>query len=228
MTSAEICSMKEELTVLGHLPFGNLSRTFIGQILAFAVVMLVSSGCSSETYSSMMDAVGSQLSSLTITEDQRNQRRLHQALVSDPGFSRLTLSTYVFMDRGYIVGHVDNPEQAKAIFNTAKHVKGLRSLDAFLPVKRAAPDELAENVTSNEATLQAQIKSALAKAPGVVNTRVSVEVLDDRVVLLGVVSGDEEKMRAERAAAGTSGVKRVTNWLLLPESQYMAIRTQVF
>ena len=49
-----------------------------------------------------------------------------------------------------------------------------------------------------------------------------------RSVREGVVSGDEEKMRAERAAAGTSGVKRVTNWLLLPESQYMAIRTQVF
>ena len=49
-----------------------------------------------------------------------------------------------------------------------------------------------------------------------------------RSVREGVVSGDEEKMRAERAAAGTSGVKRVTNWQLLPESQYMAIRTQVF
>ena len=227
MSREEVSSMREELTVL-YLPFGELNRTSLGQILAFAVVILVSSGCSGEKYKSMMDAVGSQLSSLTITEDQRNQRRLREALVSDPGFSRLTLSTYVFMDRGYIVGHVDNPEQAEAVFSTAKHVKGLRSLDAFLPVKRAAPDELAENVTSSEATLKAQIRSALAEAPGVVNTRVHVEVLDDRAVLLGVVSGDEERMRAERAAAGTSGVKRVTNWLLLPESQYMAIRTQVF
>jgi osmotically-inducible protein OsmY len=57
---------------------------------------------------------------------------------------------------------------------------------------------------------------------------VHVEVLNGRVVLLGVVSGGEEKERAERAAAGTIGVTRVTNWLLLPETEYMAIRSQVF
>jgi osmotically-inducible protein OsmY len=61
-----------------------------------------------------------------------------------------------------------------------------------------------------------------------VDSRVNVEVLDDRVVLLGVVSSDEEKTRAEQAAAGTIGVKRTINWLLLPESEYLAIRSQVF
>jgi osmotically-inducible protein OsmY len=61
-----------------------------------------------------------------------------------------------------------------------------------------------------------------------VSGRVHVEVLNGRVVLLGVVSGSEERERAERAAAGTIGVTRVTNWLLLPETEYMAIRSQVF
>jgi hypothetical protein len=47
-------------------------------------------------------------------------------------------------------------------------------------------------------------------------------------ILLGVVSGSEEKGRAERAAAATVGVKRSINWLWLPETEYLAIRSQVF
>jgi len=176
----------------------------------------------------MVDAAENELSSLTMREDYLHQVRLHEVLVANPEFSGLTLSTYVFMDRGYVIGQVESAKQAEAVFKAARNVEGLRSLDAILPVKRSAPDELAENVTSNEARLKAQIKSALANTPGVVDTRVHVEVLDDRAVLLGVVSGNEEKLRAERAAAETSGVKRVTNWLLLPETRYMAIRSQVY
>jgi osmotically-inducible protein OsmY len=53
-------------------------------------------------------------------------------------------------------------------------------------------------------------------------------VLDNRAILLGIVSDTEEKTRAENAAAATVGVKRIISWLLLPESEYLAIRSQVF
>jgi osmotically-inducible protein OsmY len=76
--------------------------------------------------------------------------------------------------------------------------------------------------------LKGQVQAALARTPGLVDSRIHVEVLDDRAVLLGVVSGDEEKDRAEGAAAATIGIKRIINWLLLPDSQYLAIRSQVF
>jgi hyperosmotically inducible periplasmic protein len=195
--------------------------------LSFFALLLLSSGCGGDRYKAVIDVAEDQLSSLTMREDHLHQLQLHEALVAKQEFSGLTFSTYVFMDRGYVIGHVDNSEQAKAVFQIARNVQGLRSLDAFLPIKRPASDDAAEHNLS-EAALRAQIQAALAKTPGVVDTRVHVEVLDDKAVLLGVVSGYEEKMRAERAAAGTSGVKRVTNWLLVPESQYMAIRTQVF
>lgn len=196
-------------------------------LIAFTAALLLSAGCGGDRYTAMIDATENQLSSLTMREDYVHQLRLHEALVANPEFSGLTLSTYVFMDRGYVIGHVENAKQAEAVFQTARNVQGLRSLDAILPVKRASANESIGDQTS-DATLRAQIEYALAKAPGVVNTRVHVEVLDDRAVLLGVVSGTEEKLRAERAAAETSGVKRVTNWLLLPETQYMAIRSQVY
>jgi osmotically-inducible protein OsmY len=192
----------------------------------FTFVLLVWSGCGGEGYKATMHSAEANLSSLTMA-DYRHQLRLQEALVANPGFAGLTLSAYVFMERGYVIGHVDNPDQAEAVFQAARKVQGLRSLDAFLPVKRVSPHDTIGKVTSDEA-LKAQVESALAAAPGVVYSRVHVEVLDDRAVLLGVVSGSEEKVRAERAAAGTIGVKRIINWLLLPDTEYLAIRSQVF
>jgi osmotically-inducible protein OsmY len=46
-------------------------------------------------------------------------------------------------------------------------------------------------------------------------------------VLLGVVSGDEERRQAVDAVSGVEGVKGVTNWLLVPEPDYMAVRPKL-
>jgi len=137
------------------------------------------------------------------------------------------LKSYVFMEHGYVVGHVQSPEQAAAVYQAANKVEGLKSLNAFLPVIRPSTTDTMGKVTS-DANLKAQIEAALARAPGVVDARIQVEVLDDRAILLGVVSGSEEKTRAEQAAASTIGVKRIINWLLLPETDYLAARSQVF
>jgi len=187
--------------------------------------LLLCQACAGDRYKAVVDAAETGMGSLTMAEDYRHQRRLQEVLLDDPGFAGLTLTAYVFIDHGYVVGHVRSPEQAEAVFRAAQKVEGLRSLNAFLPVKRA--HDTVGKVTS-DATLKAQVESALSRTPGVVDARVHVEVLDDRAILLGVVSGDEEKDRAERAAAATVGVKRTINWLLLPETEYLAIRSQVF
>jgi osmotically-inducible protein OsmY len=184
-------------------------------------------GCSGDKYSTVVNAAGSGLETLTMADDYRHQRRLQEALLAEPGFAGLVLTSYVFMDHGYVVGHVQSSEQAEAVYRAASKVEGLRSLNAFLPVKRPSVADAVGNVTSDE-SLKAQVQAALARTPGLVDSRVHVEVLDDRVILLGVVSGSEEKTRAEQTAAGTLGIKRIINWLLLPESDYLAIRSQVF
>jgi len=53
------------------------------------------------------------------------------------------------------------------------------------------------------------------------------EVQDEQVVLLGVVSGNEERRSAEQAAKGVKEVKGITNWLAATEPEYMSIRKGV-
>lgn len=199
------------------------SRCIALAMLALAVLP----ACSRDPYTTVMNAAESGLGSLTMADDYRLQRRLEEALLSEPSFAGLSLKSYVFMDHGYIVGHVGSAEQAEAVYRTASKVEGLRSLNAFLPVKGRSTFDAVGNVASDE-TLKTYVQAALAQTPGLVDSRVHVEVLDNRAVLLGVVSGTEEKTRAEQAAAATIGVKRIINWLLLPESEYLAIRSQVF
>jgi osmotically-inducible protein OsmY len=194
--------------------------------LGIALVLLYA-GCGGEKYRTVVDAAETGLSSLTLADDYRHQRRLQEALLAEPAFAGLVLTSYVIMDHGYVIGHVQSPEQAEAVYQAASKVEGLRSLNAFLPVKRPSTvDSVGKG--SSDAELKAQVEAALARTPGVVDTRVHVEILDDRAVLLGVVSGSEEKTRAEHAVASTLGVKRIINWLLLPDTDYLVIRSQVF
>jgi osmotically-inducible protein OsmY len=194
--------------------------------LGIALVLLCE-GCGGEKYRTVVDAAETGLSSLTLADDYRHQRRLQEALLAEPAFAGLELMSYVIMDHGYVIGHVQSPEQAEAVYQAASKVEGLRSLNAFLPVSRPSTfDSVGKG--SSDAELKAQVEAALARTPGVVDTRVHVEILDDRAILLGVVSGSEEKTRAEHAVASTHGVKRIINWLLLPDTDYLAIRSQVF
>lgn len=207
-------------------PSERSNQLYSPALLSGLIVVLALNGCEEDRYTVMMEAAEQRMNPLSAADDHASEVRLHQALVDHFGFSALGLSTYVFMNRGYVVGYVDSPEQTQAVFETAKSVKGLQSIEAVLPVKRQPSADVGKVIS--DSALKSQIQSALTSGTAMVSGRVHVEVLNGRVVLLGVVSGGEERERAERAAAGTIGVTRVTNWLLLPETEYMAIRSQVF
>ena len=129
------------------------------------------------------------------------------------------------MERAYVTGHVDTLDQAAAVQRIARSVSGLRSVEVYLPISPPQPNP--DSSTMSDMTIRTEIAAALKLAPGVVASRITVTVLDRRAVLFGVVSGDEERRNAVQAASGVEGVKGVTNWLLLPEPDYMAVRPHI-
>ena len=129
------------------------------------------------------------------------------------------------MERGYVIGRVETSDQAEAVRRVAHGVSGRRSIDVYLPISQSQPT--ADSNTISDMTIHTEIATALRLAPGVVASRINVTVLDSRAVLLGVVSGDEERHQVVEAVSGVKGVKGVTNWLLLPEPGYMAVRPKL-
>jgi osmotically-inducible protein OsmY len=197
-----------------------LTRSFMSGLLA---IMFALHGCGgARPYSAMHKAAESELSPPALAHDHRLKAELRTALVSEEGLAGLSLTPEVFMERGYVVGHVDTPAQADAVQRVARSVSGLRSVDVYLPVTQGQSTN--ESSIASDLALKAEIASALRLAPGVVATRITTSVVDGHVVLLGVVSDEEERRRAASAVTAVNGVKGITNWLLLPESDYKTLR----
>jgi hyperosmotically inducible periplasmic protein len=190
------------------------------------VALLSAQGCGgARPYSLMYKSASSELSAPAQARDHRLKANLRAALVEGEGLSGLTLSPEVLMERGYVTGHVETPEQEVTIQRIARGVSGLRSVDVYLPISQ--PQPTADSSTISDMTIHTEIAAALKLAPGVVASRINVTVLDRRAVLLGVVSGEEERQQVIKAVSGVEGVKGVTNWLLLPEPDYMAVRPKL-
>jgi hyperosmotically inducible periplasmic protein len=194
---------------------------FVSGIL---VMMIALHGCGggARPYGAMHKAAESELSASAQARDHRLKMELRTTLISEKGLAGLTLTPDVFMERGYVTGRVETPDQADAVRHIAHSVAGLRSVEVYLPVTQA--QSTTESNLASDLALKAEVASALKLAPGIVAARITTAVLDGHVVLLGVVSDEEERRRAAAAVTGVDGVKGVTNWLLLPESDYKALR----
>jgi hyperosmotically inducible periplasmic protein len=201
-----------------------LKHSVVSGLLVTAIA-LQGCGGGARPYSAMHKAAESELSPPAQARDHRLKMELRTALVNEQGLTGLMLTPDVFMERGYVIGRVETSDQADAVRRIAHSVPGLRSVDVYLPVTQTQSTN--ESSIASDLTLKAEIASALRLAPGVVASRITTTVLDGHVVLLGVVSDEGERLRTAAAVSGVNGVKGVTNWLLLPESDYGTLRPKL-
>ena len=202
-----------------------MPKHFVVSGLLLTIIALPGCGGGAHPYGAMHKAAQSELTPTALAHDHRLKAELRTALVSEQGFAGLTLSPEVFMERGYVTGRVDTSDQAEAVRRVARGVQGLRSVDAYLPVKPAQSTD--ESSLTADLALKAETASALKLAPGVVASRITTAVLDGHVVLMGVVSDEEARRKAAEVVSGVTGVKGTTNWLLLPESGYSTLRPKL-
>lgn len=198
---------------------GKVEGCRMKRVLPLLVVLvLVMVGCGGmRPYRLMGRAATSEESVFAQAQDEELKVRLREALLAR-GESPLAITPYVFMGRGFVVGFVHDAEQRDEVLRAADGVEGLRSVQDYLPERPAT------STTVDDVATEGKIKETLVLDPEVVVMQVDVKVLDGRAVLLGVVKSDEARESAETVVAGVSGVKGVTNFLLLPEPGYESLR----
>ena len=183
-----------------------------------AVLLVVTAGCGGvRPYRAMARAATSEENVFAQAQDKELKVQLREALLAH-GESPLAITPYVFMSRGFVVGLVGDGAQRDDVLSAAQGVQGLRSLQSYLP------DRPTTSSTANDVATKANVKAAFVPHREIGVTHVDIEVLDGHVVLLGVVGSEEARESAVTAAAGVSGVKGVTNFLLLPEPDYESLR----
>lgn len=182
------------------------------------VALALTAGACAYGYKRAAEAAMSPLSAPAQAQDMRLKGELRTMLLENDSFASLRLTGDVFMDRAFIVGFVDHPEQAQDVVEAGKRVRGLRSLDTYLPV-RPATDSAGADLE-----LKTAIRASIVATPGLVSERYTIIPLDGVVVLLGVVMSEDERGSVEQIARSTSGVRDVKDFLLVVEQPYAALR----
>ncbi|HKE61982.1 MAG TPA: BON domain-containing protein, partial [Nitrospira sp.] len=206
-----------------HCPTSSPSRAHaiidhrVMGILA-AGLLLVMTGCATP-YVVAAKAASSHLTPTAWTKDQLLKDELRKAILADQALSGLSITPYVYMQHGFLVGFVKDAQQAAAVTRAAQGVAGLRSLETYLPIKGEPPKD-SSGSTLSDLELVGKIKLALKVDEHLVESRYGVEVLDGHVVLLGVVISDDEKLAVTRAAEGVTGVTGTKTYLLQVEQGY--------
>lgn len=139
--------------------------------------------------------------------DTRLQLQLHKAILQDDPSNILTISTFVYLGHGFLVGEVNSEEQSKNLVNTARKVSGLSGLSYYLPQK------INDKKTGTPSTLEMKLKGMLE--PDYPSSKLTIKVVQNVVVVLGVLSLDEQT-KVLNSLKNFEGVDKVINFLMAP------------
>jgi len=105
-----------------------------------------------------------------------------------------------------LVGEVDFKYQQQAAENAVRNLTGVRGVTNVIAIKKPAvmPSEV-----------KANIDYALRRAAEIDAEKITVKVVDDKVILKGNVSSWAERSEAERVAWSTPGVRTVEDDLVI-------------
>ena len=188
-------------------------------LVSLTLALLVAAGCGgARPYRAMAKAASSEESVFSQAEDHRLAMRVREAILADDPSRVISVKPYAYMGHVYLVGFVNDADEATRLVSIANTVAGVRTVDSYLPVRSASGS------TVSDEELKAKVKAAMALEPGEVAMRIESEALAGHVVLLGVVSSQDAVQSAGARARIVTGVKGVTNFLLVPEAEYESLR----
>ena len=124
------------------------------------------------------------------------------------GVNELTVHTY--FGKVFLTGELPENQRAKAV-QTAQGVKGVKSVTPhwFTSLKTNAESDTA---------IKLRLEKNLVGADGVTSSRIDSVVNSGRVVLLGVVGSEAERVAAIKVARNTNGVRAVTSYLFMRDT----------
>jgi hyperosmotically inducible protein len=120
------------------------------------------------------------------------------------------ITVHAYFGKVFLTGELPENQRARAV-QTAEGVVGVKSITPhWFP-------SLKVKATESDTAIRLYLEKNLVSADGVTSSRMDYVVNSGRVVLLGVVDSEAERVAAVRAAHKTSGVRSVTSYVFLRE-----------
>ena len=177
------------------------------QLVAITVLLLLSLGAlpGCAIYNTAVDErpVG------TIVKDETISAKLQAKFLEDKTVSYLNISPLSYEGHVYLVGEYDTAKERDRAIALAEETDGVREVTTFLlPVKPGDTCGTTDNLEK-----KAAVKKRLIEDKGIWSTNVNVEVVQCRVVLLGIVGSTAELDKAVAHAKAVPGVREVKSFL---------------
>ncbi|MEW5772216.1 MAG: BON domain-containing protein [Thermodesulfobacteriota bacterium] len=145
----------------------------------------------------------------TIVRDETISATLQARFLEDKTVSYLNISPLSYEGHVYLVGeYASNAERDRAVA-LARETDGVREVTTFL-LPRKIGDACG---TTDNLEKRAMVTKALIEDQDIWSTNVNVEVVQCRVVLLGIVGSQAEIARAVAHAKSVPGVREVKSFL---------------
>lgn len=175
-------------------------------VISMAMVLFILAalpGCA--VYKTAVDerSVGS------IVKDETISARLQVKFLEDKTVSYLNISPLSYEGHVYLVGEYGSEAERDRALALAKAEDGVRGVTAFLLPKKK--DDLC-GITDN-LEKKARVTQLLIADQDIWSTTINVEVVQCRVVLLGIVGSRKEIDKAVAHAESVPGVREVKSFL---------------
>jgi hyperosmotically inducible periplasmic protein len=144
-----------------------------------------------------------------IAEDKKISLTIQKAFVEDSDVKALDISPYCYNGHVYLVGEYDVIKQKEKAIAIAKGVEGVKSVETYIvPKKKNDTCGTTDNVA-----IRAKLDAKLIKDKEIWSTNIDVQIVQCKVILLGVVKTKKEIDKAVAHAKSVEGVRGVTSYL---------------
>jgi hyperosmotically inducible protein len=130
-------------------------------------------------------------------------------LLKSKGIKSTRITAHCYFGKLYLVGEYDSQDQLKTIYECMDRVEGKRAVINRLYLR----DTEGGDGLMTEAAMSAAIRAQLLADFEVTSSPVAVEVVQGDIVLLGVISREDERARIMTHALDVKGVNRVVSYL---------------
>jgi len=142
-------------------------------------------------------------------DDQKITMAIRQKFLNDETIKYFDISTYCYNGNVWLVGEYANPGQKNQAVKLAKEVEGVKSVtDYFLPKNEKDPC----GTTANFGLL-AKVNTQLIGDGDISSTQIEVKALQCNIILLGLVSSENEIKKTISHAKAVQGVRSVKSFL---------------
>lgn len=133
-------------------------------------------------------------------------------LIDDPDLKARSMNVFCFYGRVFVVGYAESDVEREKVKDIARRVNGVNSVEVYLPMRNA---ESGVGESAGDAAITAKVRASIIADKSLFSTQFEIVTLNGRVVLLGVVSREQDRTQAMHIAHEIDGVRGVKSFIIV-------------